>query len=429
MSLLNRLRKRPVETADVRIEPPVGAVAASADLGTMNSAGWVEVGFGGAASRVKTLPRVTPITAQRHATVFTCCNVIAGDLSKIPLRLYQRDSGGVDIEVHQHAATYLLNTSPAPGVSAATMRFAFNYSFVLRGAAYAYAPRDGGGELELIETISLDECSVLRKGRERFYDFTDGGEVRRRISTRSMMHARYMAQDGWTGRSPIEVAAESVGLALAGQEAAARTASGGTTRAAIKMEDSYASDEEFRRNQKRVKEAITDPESNGWPIIGAQDDIIKLDLSATDQQLLQSRKFDREMIVGIYRVPPSKAQILEHGVKANGQQQALDYRTDCLSHWAAPIEQQATLSLLTEKERRAGLFFKHDYASLLEPTTLEYFRAIKEAVGGPFVIPDEGRAMIKKGPIAGGDRLYPPSNMTREESSGDDGKQKGDEDE
>ena len=36
--------------------------------------------------------------------------------------------------------------------------------------------------------------------------------MRRRVSSRLMVHLRHMSKDGWTGRSPIEVAAESMGL-------------------------------------------------------------------------------------------------------------------------------------------------------------------------------------------------------------------------
>ncbi|SNT29084.1 hypothetical protein SAMN05421763_1097 [[Luteovulum] sphaeroides subsp. megalophilum] len=79
-------------------------------------------------------------------------------------------------------------------------------------------PGHGAGELELIDLVRQSGCSVLRAGRDRFYDFEDGAGLRRRAPARAMIHLRYMAEDGWTGRSPLEVAAESVGLALAGQE-------------------------------------------------------------------------------------------------------------------------------------------------------------------------------------------------------------------
>lgn len=400
-----------------RVEPTVGAAVACADApsGTARPVGWISDGGWGTQSRVKTLPRVSAPIAQKHATVFSCCNVIAGDLSKIPLKLYRRRDDGREERVRNHPAVYLLNVESSPGVPAIVTRFALGYVFALRGNAFGYAPRDGAGDLELVEALNPDGVSVLRNGRARFYDFEDGGGVLRRSPSRTMLHMRYMALDGWTGRSPIEVAAESVGLALAGQESAARTVSGTFIRAYVSMEDQYEDDEAYLRNQRRVRAALNDPDSNGLPIVGMNDKINRLDLTAADQELLASRRFDREQLASIYRVPPTKLQILEYGVKANAEQAAIDYLTDCLLHWGKQLEDQYAISLLTERERVAGMFFRHDFDTLLRPTTKERYEALARAVGGPFISPNEARQKEGYEPTPDGDRLYPPPNMTRDE--------------
>lgn len=420
MSLFSRFLGRQDPSA-LRVEPPVVSAATS---GTSDPNPEVfNLGFGGGGSRVKTLPPVTPVIAQRHATVFSCCNIIAGDMSKVPLKVMQRTKTGQEVQVREHPAGYLLNVEAAPMVPAKLARFALVYAYALRGRSYAYSPRDGGGELTLIDVLHPDHCSLLRAGRARFYEFEDGAGIYRRSPSRSMLHLRYMAEDGWTGRSPIEVAAESMGLALAGQEAAARSASGSMLRAYIKMEDSYEDEEDYVRNAKRLRGAIDDPETNGIPIVGGGDDIKRLDLSAADQQLLESRKFDREQIAGIYRMPPSKLQMLEYGVKANGQQQAIDYKTDCLLHWSVLAEDSLQLGILTEAERRQGLFLRHDFDALMQATTKERYSAQKDAVGGPFKTPNEARVSEGLPPIDGGDVLNPAPNMTRKGAS-----EKGDED-
>jgi hypothetical protein len=120
------------------------------------------------------------------------------------------------------------------------------------------------------------------------------------------------------------------------------------------------------------------------------------------------------MIAGIYRMPPSKLQMLENGVKANGEQQAIDYLTDCLMHWASLITPQYDQCLLTARERQSGLFFRHDFSALLEPTTSELFNALKVAVGGPFMTPNAAQRRARLPVTADGDQLYPPSNMTRD---------------
>jgi HK97 family phage portal protein len=430
MSLLSRFMggnaaspATPVPAA-ARIEPPLQAPVAMSGTARPDPT-LFNVGWSGGQSRVKTLPPVTPIIAQRHATVFACCNNIAGDHCKLPLEVWQRGKDGREVIVKDHPATYLLNVEASSGVPASVSRFALFYAFTLRGKAYAWCPRDGGGELEMIDTLDPDKVSELTTaGRARFYQFADGDDVQRRATNRSMMHLRYMAHDGWTGRSPIQVAAESVGLALAGQEAAARSASGNFLRGYIKMSDVFEDDETYERNKARLKAALRDPDGEGLPILGAEDAIERLDLSASDMELLSSRKFDREQIAAIYRMPPSKLQMLEHGVKANGQQQAIDYRGECLAHWGGLAEGFMAQAIFSEGERRAGLFLRHNYDALLTATTKERYEAGRMAVGGPWMSWQEFRRIEGLPDMPQDERPYPPPNMTEKPGASDGAKEK-----
>lgn len=409
----------PVPLPVSRTEPPVTAVATLEPSGTAEPRAWLsELGWS-APSRVKGLPRVSALVAERHATVSAVCNVIAGDIAKVPLKIWRKHPDGREERIRGHRLAYLLNVEASPGVPASVLRYALAYAFALRGNAFAYAPRGGGGEVELIETVLEEGVGRLRNGRARFYDFEDGAGMRRRVSSRLMVHLRHMSRDGWTGRSPIEVAAESMGLALAGQELAGRILTGSTMRAVIKMEDVYDDDEAWRRNARRVRNAIVDPEANGFPILGAQDAVEVLDLKAGDQELLASRKMDREQICAIYRVPPAKVGILDGGLKANVEQAAIDYLTDCLMYWAGMVETQMALALLTDAEREAGMVLRHDFGALLRPTTKERYEALKSAVGGPFMTPNEARQKEGLAPQADGDRLNPAANMTRKDGAPD----------
>ena len=410
------------ETVVTRVEPSVTAAAAETS-GTAKPEAWLQdIGWGGSRPN-KRLPRVTPQRAEQNGTIFACCHNIGGDLSKVPLKLYQRKDDGQEIRVRDHPAAYLLNRESAPGVPAKLTRFALVYAWALRGNSYAYGPRDGGGELEMIELVPQGGCSMLRAGRERFYDFEDGAGVQRRVPSRSMVHMRYMALDGWTGRSPLQVASETVGLALAGQDAAARSVSGAMAKAYIKLGENYEDDDARLRNARRVKEQVTRPDSDGMPVLGPDEDIKSLDLTAADQELLATLKYDREMMAALYRMPPSKLQMLEYGVKANGEQQAIDYLTDCLLHWSGQAEAQLEMTVLTRAERERGMFLRHDFGALLQPTIKDQYEAIGKAVGGPFMTPNHGQKVLGLPVTDGDDKLNPAPNMTRDDSKTPKGKE------
>lgn len=419
MSLISRIIRRPVEAPAVRVEPVAPAVPtvvpATAMAGTVSTMdpGWFGSQSWGTSSRVKSLPPVSPDLAQKHATVMACCSVVAGDLAKLPLEVYQVTPEGRENRITGHPVHQILNVESSPNVPAIVARFGLAYQFLLQGRAYAWAPKDAAGHPILLDLVT--NPGETEMGRDRVYGFTDGAKVARQANARTMVHLRYMALDGWTGRSPIQVAAESVGLALAGQEAAARAASGTQMRAFLKLEENYGSDEDYIRNAKRVRAALDDPEHNGIPIVRTTEDIQSLQLSSADLQLLESRKFDREQLAALYRVPPSKLQMLEHGVKANGQQQAIDYKTDCLLHWAGFLESGLGQGLFTASERAAGFVLRHNYDALLAATTKELYEAIRMAVGGPWAHWVEGRDMAGLPPMPKGLTPYPPPNMTQKE--------------
>jgi HK97 family phage portal protein len=419
MTLLDRLMGRAAPAALPRVEPVLMAAETSGVTEPkpwLQDIGWTNV-MGGTRSRVKSLPPVSALSAQKHATVFACCSVIAGDLAKVPLHVYQRNAKGAEVIVRDHAASYLLNVESVEGVAAAVTRLSLIYAFALRGNGYAYAPRDGAGELELIEVVKGQQPSILRNGRARFYQFEDGAQEQRMVPQRHMVHMRYMSEDGWTGRSPLEIAAESIGIAMAGQEAAARAASGTFVRAAIKMAENYEDDEAMVRAAKRIADALRNPDLQGWPALQHNESIQTLDLSASDQQLLESRKFDVTQICAGYRMPPVKVQFMENGVWANVEQQSIDYLTDCLTHWAVQAEGQLSMALLTPAERSAGLFLRHDLDALMRATKKDRFDAYQRGVGGPILTPNEAREMEGYPPLPDGGRLYPPSNMTRDEKA------------
>ncbi len=133
-------------------------------------------------------------------------------------------------------------------------------------------------------------------------------------------------------------------------------------------------------------------------------------MSPADAQLLEQRRFDREQIAGVYRVPPAKAGIFEHGLRANVEQQAIDYVTDCLLGWARLNEDHFNLYLLTEEER-ADLHFEYLFDGLMRATTRDRTESLLRATGGPFLTRNEARALENRAPIPGADDLLPPSNM------------------
>ncbi|MEM7505555.1 MAG: phage portal protein [Pseudomonadota bacterium] len=372
----------------------------------------------GSGSRIKDLPPATPNAALKHPTVFACVNNIAQDIAKAVFEVCELGANEEHIRVNDHPVNYVLQTQAAPNVAPATLRQTVQFAFGLHGNGYAHISRSGRGEVLYLDPIE-GGASISRLGRERVYHFTDATETARNLLARDVLHLRFMPLDGWMGRSPISVAAEGVGIALAGQEFAGRALSGrAATRGVIEQAEGrkYNDEDDRRAYAADLRKAFNDFDNGGLPVLRPGMQFKPHQISPVDAQLLEQRQLDRSVIAGIYRMPPSKVGIFEGTQKSTVEQAAIDYVTDCLSFWAGMWCQQMSLQLLTERERRQGLFIRCDLDALIRPSIADRFGAYQTAVGGPFMAPDEARRRVGLPPITGGEAMYPPPNMTREDA-------------
>jgi hypothetical protein len=81
------------------------------------------------------------------------------------------------------------------------------------------------------------------------------------------------------------------------------------------------------------------------------------------------------------------------------------------------------MSVLTRGERESGMFLRHDFGALLQPTIKNQIEAVTKAVGGPIYTPNEGRQKVGLPPTADGNTMNPAPNMTREDAPKQKGKE------
>jgi len=114
----------------------------------------------------------------------------------------------------------------------------------------------------------------------------------------------------------------------------------------------------------------------------------------------------------MYHVPPHKIGIYGHNSDNNSlETENANYVDSCLMHWIVRWESAISLQLLSEQERRSGLFFEFMVQSLLRGNSqarAEYYNKIFQ-VGG--ITPNQIRAKENMNPIDGGDESFVMLNM------------------
>lgn len=166
------------------------------------------------------------------------------------------------------------------------------------------------------------------------------------------MHFRYRTLDGVTGLSPIAYNRETIGLAISATAMGAELfASGATVAGVLTVQGALSpaatenlsktwNDTYHSGDKRSFKTAVLD---NGatWN---------KMALSAQDAQYLETRKFQRNEVAAIFRIPPHKIGDLENATFSNIEHQSIEFVTDALTPYCKRLEQAVKRDLINEPD-------------------------------------------------------------------------------
>jgi HK97 family phage portal protein len=85
----------------------------------------------------------------------------------------------------------------------------------------------------------------------------------------------------------------------------------------------------------------------------------------SDSQFLESRQFQIPEIARWFNLPPHKLKDLTKSSFSNIESEQISFVTDSILPWLIRIEQSYNAQLLTEPEKRRGLYTKHTVEGLM----------------------------------------------------------------
>lgn len=384
--------------------------------GVANPSPWLVDAFGGQPS--KSGIRVSADTALACSAVFACVQVRAQTLAALPLKLYRRKANGDKEPALNHPLYRLLSASPHPDLTSFEFFEMMQGHLDLRGNAYAQIVRDNSGTIRRLVPLHPDRVRVYRSDtvtpeglRPLVYEVTNagfGGTVK--LAAFEILHLRNFGGDGICGYSPIRVASETIGLALAADEHAARMFSNGAKPAGVLEHPGKLGDSGVK-NLRKSWEEIHGGVSNSGRVAILEENMKfhEIGLSNEDAQLLQSRKYSRSEVASIYRTPPHKIGDLERATFSNIEQQSIEFVQDCMLPICVRTEKRLNVTLLSEDEQRE-YFFAFNLAGLLRgdlPSRYTAFRMGLGRAGEPgWITINDIREIEDMNRVAGGDKLF-----------------------
>lgn len=378
-----------------------------------NPAAWFSYALGAVASSAGI--HVSEQQAMSISTVYACVNVIAGTLSMLPLHLYQKK--GVRRELADwHPLYYMLHEEINPEMEDLNFRELLTSHLLLWGNAYAEKDLDMAGRTKYLWPLRPDMTRPERDPvtRElRYIVSLPDGQVKR-LPPERIFHLRGPSLDGVMGMSPIRQCMDAFGLAKAAETFGGKFFANGANVGGVIKSPTALGKEKFEKLKKDIKDAYEGlGKSHRLMILEHGLDYMKVGIPPQEAQFLETRKFQRTEICGIYRVPPHKIADLERSTNNNIEHQDMEFCRDTILPWAVRWEKALNRQILNRDDRRRGNYYtKHNLMGLLRgdsKTRGVFYRQLWN-MGAMNV--NEIRALEEMNPIGPeGDVFYIPLNL------------------
>ncbi len=300
------------------------------------------------------------ISAERalYATaVFSCVNLLSSAIASLPLKLYKKQADGDVFEAQGNPLYWLLSFMPNKFQTAYEYWLYNMECILLRGGFISWVNRSANGKIlqliplhpdtvtrELSPTGKILVSGIAQWGPNSYLQFDKSPQE-------NFFWANYRTLDGLNPASPVKYAAESISLALTAEEHGARTfQNDAVPPLVVTYEDKL--DPETLRNLKEMWMAASTGSNYGMPrFLDKKPHLERLKMSNEDAQYFETRRFQKEDICGIFRVPPS---MIGDTQRAQGwstlEQKNSDFLTYTLSPYLTNIEQAVQRSLIPEAE-------------------------------------------------------------------------------
>lgn len=303
-------------------------------------------------------------SAMQMTAVYACVRILAESVAGLPLHLYLTNENGNKEKAKNHPLYFILHDEPNSEMTSFILRETLMTHLLLWGNAYAQIIRNGKGEVISIYPLMPNKMRVARdkQTKEIIYEyFHEDGKVQ--LSSFDVLHIPGLGFDGLIGYSPIAMAKNAIGMAMATEEYGAKFFANGAQPGGVLEHPGIIKDPERVRNSWSQSFGGSS-NSNKIAVLEEGMKYTPISISPEQAQFLETRKFQINEIARIFRVPPHMVGDLEKSSFSNIEQQSLEFVKYTLDPWVLRWEQALNRSLIPNKDKKK-YFIKFNVDGLL----------------------------------------------------------------
>lgn len=360
-------------------------------------------------------------TALEVSTVYACCRAIGEGIAQVPLKLMQKAPDGKSrLPAEDHPLFSLLAFKPNRWQTSFEYREMIAWHAVLTGNAYSFINRFGGKIIELYP-FEPGTVRVLFDRGTLQYEVSAPDGSKQVFPSESIWHVRGPSWNGWHGLESVKLAREAIGLAMATEEAVGALHKNGVRPTGVYSVEGSLKDDQYKALSKWIDDRLAGAENAGKPMImDRAAKWISTTMTGIDAQTLESRRFQIEEICRFFRINPIMVGAeSKNTTYASAEQMFLSHLVHTLAPWYQRLEQSLDSSLLTQRERDAGMYFNFIEEGLLRGSAESTKDVLLGYLNGGAMTANEVRAALDLNPIADQDseKLRIPANIAGKPAS------------
>ncbi|MBR6839353.1 MAG: phage portal protein [Oscillospiraceae bacterium] len=314
---------------------------------------------------------VTERSAMQMTAVYSCVRILAEAIACLPLQLYRYTETGGKEKAVDHPLYQLLHDEPNPEMTSFVFREVLMCHLLLWGNAYSQIIRNGRGEVLGLYPLMPNRMAVDRDEHGRLYysyqmQQDDGADMKQGtviLRQEDVLHIPGLGFDGLVGYSPIAMAKNAIGLAIATEEYGSKFFANGATPGAVLEHPGLIKDpEKIRESWNKAFRGSAN--ANKLVVLEEGMKFTPISIAPEQAQFLETRKFQIDEIARIFRVPPHMIGDLEKSSFNNIEQQSLEFVKYTLDPWVCRWEQAMCRALLRPEEK-SRYFIKFNVDGLL----------------------------------------------------------------
>lgn len=314
---------------------------------------------------------VTERSAMQMTAVYACVRILSEAIAELPLHLYRYKEGGGKEKAIGHPLYLLLHDEPNPEMSSFVFRETLMTHLLLWGNAYAQIIRNGKGQVIALYPLMPNKMTVNRDTNgQLYYQYQRSSDEAHTmkgsmviLQTSDVLHIPGLGFDGLVGYSPIAMAKNAIGLAIATEEYGSKFfANGAAPSGVLEHPGTIKDPSKVRESWQQTFGGSAN--SNKIAVLEEGMKYTPISISPEQAQFLETRKFQINEIARIFRVPPHMVGDLEKSSFSNIEQQSLEFVKYTLDPWVIRWEQSIQRRLLTPDEKKS-YFVKFNVEGLL----------------------------------------------------------------